>query len=119
VIAKFRGVSTSTHPSNAAYKRTSSEKFFLKGEENRKHDQERPNARCGRRADPAGAGPDEGIGFRYAPKRYALRAPLGLRSSRRPHPVRETESKRQKQLFGNSIAELDAHNFHTVKDRVE
>ena len=60
---------------------------------------------------PAGAGPDEGIGFRYAPKRYALRAPLGLRSSRRPHPVRETESNKQKQLFGNSIAELDALNF--------
>ena len=34
---------------------------------------------------PTGAAPDEGIGFRYAPKRYALRAPLGLRSSRRPH----------------------------------
>src|SRR5215510_13016780 len=42
---------------------------------------------------------DEGIGFRYAPKRYALRAPLGLRSSRRPHPFREERKQQTETAF--------------------
>ena len=62
---------------------------------------------------PNGAGRDVGIGFRYAPKRYALRAPLGLRSSRR-HITSEWERRQQGagSAFRNQlqIAELDAHN---------
>jgi transposase-like protein len=50
----------------------------------------------------------------WLPKRYALRAPLGLRWGSAPADALihsgKKESRRQKQLFGNSIAELDAHN---------
>ena len=41
---------------------------------------------------------DEGISFRYAPKRFALRAPLGLRSSRCPHRNRGKENHRTVEL---------------------
>ena len=55
MIAKFRGV-LYIDPSDERGLSTNVErKFFLKGEENRKQDNERHNARCGRRADPRGA----------------------------------------------------------------
>ena len=77
---------------------------------------------AGSGAAPNGAGHDVGIGFRYAPKRYALRAPLGLRSSRRPPRVRvERRQQRKEEALGDTelqkrsfseieIADLDAHN---------
>jgi hypothetical protein len=95
-----------------AYKRTSSETFFRKETEKPKTVRKHRNAGLGDALPiPAAPRPDEGISFRYAPKRDALRAPLGLPLQLTPSSGREEESSRQKQLFGNSIAELDVHNF--------
>ena len=80
-----------------------------------------PDAWQGSGAAPNGAGHDVGIGFRYAPKRYALRAPLGLRSSRRPHRARVERRQEEGRALGDTelqkrsfseieIADLDAHN---------
>ena len=97
------GACTSTTPTNGVYKQSWSEKFFPTADKNRKRPQKRREKThrsicCGptmRRRDrtrsaPAGCGTgrarsDVGISFRYAPKRFALRTTLGLRSSRCPH----------------------------------
>src|SRR5262245_33055122 len=44
-------------------------------------------------------GMDEGIGFRYPPNSYALRATLELRSSRRTHPFREERKQQTETAF--------------------
>src|SRR5262249_13575959 len=69
----------------------------------------RPNGR------PQRAVPDGPERFRYAPKRFALRAPLGLRCSALPHPERgerntyttQTEHKRRVQAHELTITHAD------------
>src|SRR5262249_45563745 len=68
-----------------------------------------------RNGRPQRAVPDGPERFRYAPKRFALRAPLGLRCSALPHPERgerntyttQTEHKRRVQAHELTITHAD------------